>query len=471
MMIQMTKRTTPIHFLLLLAILSAVMPACKRNEGCTDPTSINYDPDAEKDDGSCIYASSNDVIALNTNFNTNTTLVSGETYMLFGFVEVESGVVLTIEPGTLILGDKDTKGTLIVNRGAQIIAEGTAAAPIVFTSAEPAGSRAPGDWGGVIICGRAPVNLPGGSGVVEGGVEAVFGGTDPADNSGKFKYVRIEYPGIAFQPNNEINGLTLAGVGSGTEIDHVQVRYSGDDSFEFFGGTVNTKNLVALAGLDDDFDMDNGYSGNGQFFVALRDPNQADASGSNGMEHDNDGSGTTATPHTTPVLTNVSIYGPQAEASTVINGNFKRAMHLRRNTNTRVFNSVFAGFPTGLLIDGSACEANADAGALKVKNCVFSAMSTLLSVASGSTWDITSWFNANGNTTYGDNAVLGVIDAFDLTDPDMRLATGSPLASGAQFGDVDLGHPFFSVVAYKGAFNDDDWTAGWCDWDPQQTIH
>lgn len=457
--------------LVLITTVGMALPACKKTEGCTDPTASNYNPDADKD-CCCEYPTTpptSNTVSVNANITSNTTWSASKKYVLYGFVEVEAGVTLTIEPGTVITGDKDTKGTLIVNRGAMIMAEGTSTDPIVFTSNQPAGQRAPGDWGGVILCGKAPVNLPGGVGIVEGGVEAPFGGTDAADNSGKLRYVRIEFSGIPFQPNQEINGLTLAGVGSGTTIDHIQVSYNGDDSYEFFGGTVNVKNLVALASWDDDFDMDNGFSGKCQFLVALRNPDLADQSGGNGLEHDNDGQGTTATPYTTPILSNVSLFGPQATPGTVINTNFKRSGHLRRNTHTRVYNSIFAGFPTGLLVDGAACEANADAGDLKVTRCVYSAMGTLLSVASGSSWDIQTWFNNGGNTSYADNSALGVADAFNLSSPSFVLTGSSPLASGASFGEADLTDPFFQQVAYKGAFGSDNWTSGWCNWDPQNT--
>ncbi|MGH7601813.1 MAG: T9SS C-terminal target domain-containing protein, partial [bacterium] len=206
-------------------------------------------------------------IVVSGNITTNTTWTSNNTYLLNGFVYVKAGATLTIEPGTVIYGDKASKGALIIEQGAKIIADGTAAQPIVFTSALPAGQRSYGDWGGLILCGRAPINVPGGTATIEGGVGSIYGGTDPADNSGTLRYVRLEFPGIAFQPNSEINGLTLGGVGSGTIIDYVQVSYSGDDGFEFFGGTVNAKHLISLRTLDDDFDTDFGYSGKVQYAV------------------------------------------------------------------------------------------------------------------------------------------------------------------------------------------------------------
>ena len=169
--------------------------------------------------------------------------------------------------------------------------------------------------------------------IIEGGPTSTYGGSDDADNSGILKYVRIEFPGIAFQPDKEINGLTLGGVGSGPNVDNMQVSYSGDDSYEWFGGTVNARHLIAFRGWDDDFDTDYGYRGMVQFAVSLRDPDVADAgSGSNGFESDNDGNGTTDAPFTSPVFSNISMFGPLVTPSTTVNPNFKRAMHLRRNT-------------------------------------------------------------------------------------------------------------------------------------------
>ena len=167
--------------------------------------------------------------------NENVELPKGK-YTLKGYVYVNDRARLTIAAGSVILSDTVNKGAIIVEQNSRLIADGTASEPIIFTSGKAPGQRKPGDWGGIIICGRAPINLPGGEGTVEGGTNAIYGGTNAADNSGKLKYVRIEFCGIAFQPNQEINGLTMGGVGNGTEIEYVQISYSGDDSYEWFGG-------------------------------------------------------------------------------------------------------------------------------------------------------------------------------------------------------------------------------------------
>ena len=155
-----------------------------------------------------------------------------------------NGVTLTIKPGTRIISDVVEKGALIIERGGKIDANGTAAQPIVFTSGKAAGSRTPGDWGGIVILGKAKTNRSS-TPLIEGGIDRPYGGTDDADNSGTLRYVRIEYAGIAAFANSEINALTLGGVGSGTTIEYIQTSYANDDAYEFFGGKVNCKYLIA----------------------------------------------------------------------------------------------------------------------------------------------------------------------------------------------------------------------------------
>jgi hypothetical protein len=246
-------------------------------------------------------------------------------YVLRGYVYVATGVTLTIEPGCKITSKKDSAGVLVVYRGAKILAEGTAAAPIVFTSGEA--TPTPGDLGGVVIVGQAPGNNN--HSVVEGGVDAAFsafGGTSATDNSGVLKYVRIEYAGKAVNPGDEVNGLSLYGVGSGTTIDYVQIIRGYDDAFEFFGGTVNCKHLIAYNCADDDYDMDDGYSGKIQFALSIRDPKFTDPKGttgdvSNNFEVDNvnpaNGFVLSRPPVTFPVLSNFTAVGPNTAPGTL----------------------------------------------------------------------------------------------------------------------------------------------------------
>jgi hypothetical protein len=403
--------------------------------------------------------------------STNQTYTFDDTkkYLLKGFVYVEEGGVLNVDAGTVITGDKASKGTLIVKRGGKINAIGTAADPIVFTSAEDIGSRNPGDWGGIIICGKAPINLAGGEGQIEGGPDALYGGTDAADNSGTLKYVRIEYAGIPFQPNQEINGLTLGGVGSATTIDYIQVSYCGDDSYEMFGGTVNLKHIISYKTTDDDLDTDNGFIGKIQFGVVLRDGNIADVSGSNGFESDNDANGSTLTPNTKAIFSNISIFGPKSDTSTSVNSNFKRGAHLRRNTQTSIYNSLISGYPVGLLVDGSACEGNATGDALQVRNTIIATCNTPLAVASGSSFNINAWFTtpSYGNSIQFDNN--GLATAPYASTPNFLPAGGSILLSGADFTNTNLSG--MEVVTFRGAFGTTDWTSGWANWDPQNTAY
>ena len=236
------------------------------------------------------------------------------TYLMKGWCYVTDGATLTIEPGTVIKGDKETRAALIVEPGGRIIARGTVDAPIIFTSAMPAGQRRPGDWGGVVICGNARNNM--GVQQIEGGPRTLHGGTDDADNSGVLSYVRIEFAGYPFKKNQEINGLTLGSVGSATVLDHIQVSYANDDAFEWFGGTVNADCLVAYHCWDDDFDADNGYRGTCRGLLGVRHPRIADVTGSHAFECSNNGTDTPGTPTTSARFAQVTIFGPaDADAS------------------------------------------------------------------------------------------------------------------------------------------------------------
>ncbi len=421
--------------------------------------------------------SSGPVVVLSGNITTNMTLTHTHTYLLQGFVYVKDGATLTIEPGTVIYGDKATNGSLIIEQGAKIMADGTADQPIVFTSAQPVGERFYGDWGGIIICGRAPANLPVLPAVIEGTVGSLYGGNIPADNSGVLRYVRIEFPGIAFSPGNEINGLTLGGVGSGTTIEHVQVSYSGDDSFEWFGGTVNAKYLVALRGLDDDFDTDFGYSGKIQFAVSLRDPGQADASASHGFESDNDPTGSTNTPKTSPLFSNVTLVGPKVNNADVVNSNYRRALHLRRNTETSLYNSIVMGWPgaaaqSGIYIDANSTADNATNNLLQIRNVILAGKDTVTTNATNG-FDPLAWFNtpAFGNNGYETSAEAGLVDPFNLTNPNFTPSAGSPALSGADFTNARLTDAFFTPTSYRGAFaseaDADRWDREWANYNPQ----
>ena len=413
-------------------------------------------------------------IVVQNDITSNTTWTANNVYELKAFVYVTNNATLTIEPGTVILGDFATKGTLIITRGSKINAVGTAEKPIVFTSNQAAGSRTRGSWGGVIILGNAKINSAGGEGVIEGGLDAnkgKYGGNNDADNSGKLSYVRIEYAGIPFQPNQEINSLTLGGVGSETQIDHIMVTEANDDSYEWFGGTVNGKYMIANRGWDDDFDCDAGFSGKIQFGIVYRDPAIADpgSGSSSAFEHDNDGGGTTATPQTKPVFSNMTVIGPLETLTSSINPNYKRAAQLRRNSATSIFNSAIVGYPVGIFIDGAASGTNATNGDMAFKNNVIGGMATS-NYSSNSALDIDLWAAtpAFNNSTIVNPNDLALEDAYNLNNPNLLPKSTSDLVSGADFTDTKLGGGFFTTTTFRGAIDpNNDWTECWCKWNPQ----
>jgi len=252
------------------------------------------------------------IVELTGDIEDDATLGCESRYLLRHVTTVRPGATLTIEPGTVILGDPETRGTLVVEARGRILAVGTPESPIVFTSARPEAERRAGDWGGVIVLGNAPTNLVDAAGQPrKGAVEGLmqggrYGGSNPDDDSGRIRFVRIEYAGTEIAPNNEINGLTLAGVGRGTIVDHVQVRETLDDCFEFFGGTVDARYLVCDSPGDDGFDWDQGYVGRLQFLL-MRDDAMSDAS--NGFEGDNAAEDGLAEPRSAPTIYNATLCG------------------------------------------------------------------------------------------------------------------------------------------------------------------
>lgn len=415
------------------------------------------------------------------NLNGNVNWSNDTIYKLTGKVYVKAGGTLNIAPGTIIKGDVATAGScLIVTRGGKINAVGTPTQPIVFTSSATPGNKSTGDWGGLVIAGNAKVNVTGGIGTFEGGnlanpdgttSDGQYGGLNDLDNSGELKYVRIEYAGFPFAPNNELNGLTMGGVGSGTKISYIQVSYGLDDAFEWFGGTVNCDHLVSFRGNDDDFDTDFGFSGKVQFGVALRDTAVADAvSGANGFESDNDAAGSGNGPKTRAIFSNFTMVGPRHTGSvsdTNYNKNFKRGAHIRRNSEQSIFNSIFMGWPTGNHIDGDSCHKNADSSLLVMQNNVIAGCKLNLDSVGGVTWNISPWFNAtaNENTIYSANSDVMLTSPFDYFNPNFRPTSTSPMLSGAAFTNPKLANGFTSVN-YRGAFGTDDWTADWTNFNP-----
>jgi hypothetical protein len=386
----------------------------------------------------------------NTVYNATTTTVSADittnttwsgTILLQNKIYVKNNVTLTIQPGTVIRGDKTSQGTLIITRGAKINANGTASQPIVFTSNEAAGSRSEGDWGGVIILGLARNNQPGGVANIEGiapSTDTQFGGNFDNDNSGTLRYVRIEFAGIALEPNKEVNGITFGSVGSATTVDYVQVSHSGDDSFEWFGGTVNCKHLIAYRGLDDDFDTDFGYRGRVQFGLIIRDKDVSDAPGdSNAFECDNDAAGSGAQPKTMPIFSNITMVGPKGDGSIVlpVGEKFEKAFRLRRNVATSVLNSLVTGWEKGLSIEGAATEANVNGDSLIFSTNILSNFTTNTKCVTATPAFYASFFGADGNDTITTNAQINWVNMFTPlgTIPDARLNSGSIAASGANF--------------------------------------
>lgn len=421
------------------------------------------------------------------------------TFILHGDIRVKSGVTLTIGAGVLIKGEKASKGTLTIERGAKIIAIGTDLAPIVFTSDQPAGSRAPRDWGGIIILGNGISN----SGVDQAPegypacvTKPLYGGTNNADNSGRLSFVRIEFAGVPVTSGDEKNSLTLYAVGSGTQIDHIQCSFGADDSFEWFGGAVNAKYLMSYRGGDDDFDTDFGYSGKVQYGIALRDPSLADNSESNGFESDNNKLGTAALPQTSAVFSNFTILGPHNPAcgpvAPAAGTLFGDGLHLRRNTAIDVHNSIITGWPRNEVFIAAGVTGVALSFNTAVKP--FDVVASLCVTEIGSTpWttDVSNLCNdaaicgTSPTSSKTMSAKSGLnFAAWNLSNPNFSpLSNAVSLTNGtnaqlldATFLKNSTTSALSSTTFFRGArrfVNDNGWkfTSGWVNYDPQNTAY
>jgi hypothetical protein len=448
-------------------------------------------------------------------------------YFLQGLVYVAQGANLTIEKGSLIRGNagvdqNNPGGGLVITRGSKIFADGTAAEPIVFTSAKPAGMRCPGDWSGIVILGNGRTNQ--GTEVGIEGIEgtppasAKYGGNDNDDNSGILRYVRIEYAGFRLKPNNEINGLTFGAVGRGTVVDYVQVSYSNDDAFEFFGGAVNCKHLFAYHYRDDGFDFDFGYSGKIQYGFAKVSDEIKDQSGSNGIECDNNnnaGGAFCVSPYTRPVLSNITLVGrsTRADAASQVTypigcftlasgegttGRMDFGAHFRRGTRALLCNSLMQGWVQGLNLDGSGSYGTANESCAipfshkdntlrpdraRIRHNVFQAYDSAVVVKN---WNPLVYSSVNAQakfvsdkgrvyTTTNPNDSIGLRDPYaPLVARWYQLRNDSRNLDGATFSGADLKDPFFDQVIFKGAFDfksSGDWAAGWTNFNPQNTAY
>ncbi|RXK59344.1 hypothetical protein ESA94_14510 [Lacibacter luteus] len=403
-------------------------------------------------------------------------------YKLSGFVYVGKGATLEIAAGSVVLADASVKTALIIEQGGKLVADGKADAPIVFTSDKAAGSRREFDWGGISICGYAPTNRPlTPAPITEGGSNRPYGGTDAGDNSGILRYVRIEFAGITAENNSELNGLTLYGVGAGTIIENVQTSFCGDDGFEFFGGTVNAKNLISFASGDDDFDFDFGYNGQIQYAVSLRDK-YSDDDDANQIECDNDASGTTATPVTRPILSNFTLIGPYDTTGTGTNGSRHRyGNRWRRSARFEFRNSIILGskgnaivlesdntindyksgtsiFRNNLVFSYNAYPVGAPAIAFTTNN------QTLLANA-----DFQTAVLGQGNTLLADRNAAQLTDPFNFSAPNFLPKVGSPALTGANFSGMSA--YFNTAGTFVGAFGTTNWAQGWASFTPQTNVY
>ena len=417
--------------------LSLVIFGCGEDEEGDDdePTTI-----AEE----TITVDGREVVVIEGSLSEDRTLSSDYDYLLRDAVFVKDGVTLTIQPGVTLYGENATNGTLIVAQGGKIMADGTADAPIVMTSDAEIGQRARGQWGGLIINGRAPTN----QGIAFGeGDTGAFGGDNPADNSGVLRYIRIEYAGIEFSADNELNGIAFQGVGSGTVVEHVQVHMNQDDGIEMFGGTVNLKYALVTGARDDSFDWTDGWTGKGQFWVAQQYGDDAD----NGFENDNSSKNNEATPRSAPTIYNVTLVGdPDGPES-------DNGMLIREGAAGMYANFIVTGFnKVGVDVNNESSHKQADDGKLVIKNSIFfsNGKGNFGDEKDDDGFDEAAWAKGLGNKENDPH----LVDPFNKDNPNFASGTGAASVTSAS----PPSDGFFDTVNFIGGVSStNDWTKGW----------
>lgn len=435
-----------------LLVGAALLSGCSDKGGDSASTGTPLDdtgttnPDCVEEGGACVLTGS---------YTSDLTLTADKPWLLRSAVLIgddSSDVTLTIEAGTKIYGESATGGLLVITRGAKINAVGTATAPIVFSSDQAVGSRARGDWGGVAINGRGPINAcTDGTTPCEAegeGGTGKYGGDDPTDSSGTLKYVRIEFGGTEISPDNEINGLGLQGVGSGTEIDYIQIHRNLDDGIEFWGGAVSVKHLVVSAPGDDGIDWDLGWQGRIQHAVVQ----QASDAGNMGMETDNNEENHLAAPVSAPTISNLTVVG----AAGIAEDNF--GWLIRRGTTPKAYSVAITGFSVGCLAirDQATYDAFASGAAGIWSSALACGAAYEEDPEESETMQEEDVFAAEPSNFVSSDLML--TNAFDSAAPNFQPAAGSPLL-GAGTTPPD---GWFDQANYVGAFDGStDWTAGW----------
>ncbi|MCS6823394.1 MAG: hypothetical protein NZ529_03800 [Cytophagaceae bacterium] len=403
----------------------------------------------------------------------NTILSAANVYLLQGKVYVTNNATLYIERGTMIRCENGS--ALIITRGSRIRALGTKDKPIVFTSSKPANQRNKGDWGGVVILGKAPVNTVSGENIAEGDLDpayAKYGGKTEDDCSGIMQYVRIEFAGKRLGKDNEYNGLTLNGVGNRTKLEYIQVSYSGDDGFQFHGGTVNAKYLISFQSADDCFEYSEGYRGKQQFCVALRHFNLGDIAGSRAIEAESySGTDVNLRLITSPKLSNFTIISPEVFYGQTPNPNIKEAINLELGAAMSFHNSIIVGFPIGITIDGTESIDFLTERQSVFRNNLFVGCSKPAAVVK-SNFDINTWFVnpefKNVMRPKGDADKL-FKTPFSMFKPDLRTNENALIVK-SDFKELNKDEKkyveFFEANDYRGAFGKNDWTVGWTNFNP-----